>query len=263
MFNLSIIFMALIPFLVAFFSFLSWLLVAMLKTSVRGQVKRNAVTTTVVFSFLIYPTIVNYTFEMFNCIDIEGVTYLKRDFTLECWSGAHVRNILIIGLPVIIVWVFGFPAFIFRILYKNKARLNEKNMLIKYGLFYVGLNDRGYYWEVLVVNIRKILFVGVVVSLTRSSSQLQGMLCFSVLYSTHFMLKQIKPYNKAYLNFTDVFSSFAAIVTLLNGIFFMNDENANKNDSESLVIFIAVVLFNGAFLCYWGVRIVMALVVKG
>jgi hypothetical protein len=37
--------------------------------------------------------------------------------------------------------------------------LNDKELLINYGLFYVGLNDDAYFWEVVVSNARKIIFI--------------------------------------------------------------------------------------------------------
>ena len=167
MFNLSFIFMALVPFGVAALSLISWKLLSMWKPAYIPFIRRNSMSTSIVFIFLIYPNIVNYSFSMLNCIEIDGVTYLKRDFELVCWSGTHIRNILIFALPVFVVWVFGFPLIVFRALYKNKDKLNEKDMLIKYGLYYVGLSDKGYYWEVVVVNLRKVLFVGIIVTLSK------------------------------------------------------------------------------------------------
>ena len=68
-------------------------------------------------------------------------------------------------MPVIIIWVIGFPLFVFRMLYKKRKDLDDKDMIIKYGLFYIGLSDHGYYWEVLVINVRKVLFIAVAISL--------------------------------------------------------------------------------------------------
>jgi hypothetical protein len=66
---------------------------------------------------------------------------------------------LSIGLPFIIIWVIGFPTFIFYRIFKNKERLNEIKFIKNYGLFYVGLNDSSFFWEVLMYNGRKILFI--------------------------------------------------------------------------------------------------------
>lgn len=38
-----------------------------------------------------------------------------------------------------------------------------------YGIFYIGLNDDAYYWEIIVVSVRKILLI--LVATVLSSSQ--------------------------------------------------------------------------------------------
>jgi hypothetical protein len=66
---------------------------------------------------------------------------------------------LAIGLSFIGVWVIGFPAFIFRKLYIYRYRLGEKDFILEYGLFYVGLTEQAFFWEVVISNIRKVVFV--------------------------------------------------------------------------------------------------------
>lgn len=69
-------------------------------------------------------------------------------------------------MPIIVIWVIGFPLFIFRLLSKNKDNLGDKDLIIKYGLFYIGLTDKGYYWEIIAVNTRKVLFIICAVSVS-------------------------------------------------------------------------------------------------
>lgn len=64
-----------------------------------------------------------------------------------------------IGISFILLWAFVFPAFICLRLYRNKDKLNEKTIMTQYGLFYSGLKDKYYYWEVLYVNIKKLIFI--------------------------------------------------------------------------------------------------------
>jgi len=66
-----------------------------------------------------------------------------------------------------VIWILGFPLVVFLILRKYKQNLEEPEMIIKYGLFYIGLNTKGYYWEIIVVNIRKVLFIAITVSLSQ------------------------------------------------------------------------------------------------
>ncbi len=40
----------------------------------------------------------------------------------------------------------------------NLNLLDDRDFLKKYGLFYVGLKDKYYYWEIIVVSLRKMVF---------------------------------------------------------------------------------------------------------
>jgi hypothetical protein len=95
---------------------------------------------------MIYPTITNYTFGMFNCTEVEGVYYLVRDIEIECWSHKHTYILLAYTVPPIIVWVFGFPLLICYLLYKSRSNLNNKDTIMKYGLYYVGFKDKSFFW---------------------------------------------------------------------------------------------------------------------
>jgi len=118
--------------------------------------------------------ILSVTFSLFNCFEMDdGKSYLRRDFEIECWTPSHARMALSIAIPIIIVWVFAFPAFVFIRLYNNRSKLNDKELLINYGLFYVGLNDKAYFWEVVVSNVRKIIFISFSTFLTFGQTQLK------------------------------------------------------------------------------------------
>ena len=121
-----------------------------------------------------------------------------------------------------LVWILGFPIFLLIVLFRHRHKLDNKELIIKYGLFFIGLTDKGYYWEIIVVNFRKVFFIAIAVSMSKISQELQALLCFTVLYLYMSLLKYIKPYNKPYLNFTDEFSTFTSIMTLMTGMFFLD-----------------------------------------
>ena len=68
---------------------------------------------------------------------------------------------MLVLLPIFVFWIVGFPAFTFLLLKRNKSKLDEKEYLILLGLFYVGLKEDTFYWEVVVNNARKI-FISIV-----------------------------------------------------------------------------------------------------
>ena len=65
----------------------------------------------IVLLFLVYPTILKITLQMFACSEIEGVWYLDIYMNDECWTGNHALYLLTIALPSLIIWVIGLPLF--------------------------------------------------------------------------------------------------------------------------------------------------------
>ena len=82
--------------------------------------KRNTVATVILFVFMLYPSIAKNSFDIFNCIKIDGVYYMKRDLTIQCWESTHLYMVFAIGIPILIIWILGFPILISIILYRNK-----------------------------------------------------------------------------------------------------------------------------------------------
>ena len=47
---------------------------------------------------------------------------------------------------------------IFVKLYKMREKLNEESVLKVYGLFYIGFKDNNFYWQIIVINLRRLVF---------------------------------------------------------------------------------------------------------
>ena len=136
--------------------------------------RNNIMVTFYIICFLAYPLILTTSFSIYSCMEIDdGKKYLRRDFQIECWTPEHMKMALSIGIPIIIIWVLAFPAFIFIRIKNNKVNLNDKNLLINYGLFYVGLNDEAFFWEIIVSNVRKLIFISCTTFFAQSQIQLK------------------------------------------------------------------------------------------
>ena len=121
----------------------------------------------IIIIFISLPSITNLTFSIFNCIDIfnDGDTYLAEDMSIKCWDGTHGYYAKSFGIPIILVWVIGFPTIAFFILLFNKKRLSGVESLRRYGFLYVGLNHKAFYWEILL-HFRKVLMISINVFFT-------------------------------------------------------------------------------------------------
>lgn len=61
---------------------------------------------------------------------------------------------LAIGVPGILIWIIGFPAFVWVKLCEKKRFLSNLNVRQRYGFLYNGFSERSYYWEVVSI-VRK------------------------------------------------------------------------------------------------------------
>ena len=106
------------------------------------------------------PTIINYSFSLFICADYEdGYSYLKKDTAIKCWQGKDFVFQVLFATVFVGVWAIIFPIAIYLRINQEKGSLNHPNNLKLYGIFYIGLNDHAFYWEIIVVNIRKIAII--------------------------------------------------------------------------------------------------------
>lgn len=83
---------------------------------------------------------------MFTCRTVDGVSYLKPDMSIVCWSEEHIEVLLRYTAPILLIWVIGFPLLIFVILCKKRRDLDDKITIMKFGLYYIGFKDHSFYW---------------------------------------------------------------------------------------------------------------------
>jgi hypothetical protein len=80
---IGMIIFALLPFIFAILSLLFFILGRYIFSKQLKKIYLHMfITTNLVFIFLMYPSITSYTFGMFNCMEIEGIQYLVRDFSV-------------------------------------------------------------------------------------------------------------------------------------------------------------------------------------
>jgi hypothetical protein len=89
---------------------------------------------------------------------------------------------LTFALGLFVIWVIGFPGYIFYVLYKQRGQLDNEELVITYGLFYVGLRDNAYYWEVIISNVRKVFFVSFNSLLFDTKASVKGLLAVLLLF---------------------------------------------------------------------------------
>jgi hypothetical protein len=125
-------------------------------------------------------------------VEVKGKSYLKNDMEIECYTSKHLTIIFTLVVPVLLVWVIGFPLFILAIL--KRKNLDDKEVILKYGLFYIGFKDSSYYWEIIVNNLRKLVIILISIffnSKTEEAIHSALLAMFTYLYVNHQLLKVV------------------------------------------------------------------------
>lgn len=134
-------------------------------------------TTAFVIIILWLPSVITSSFSVFMCSEYEGKSYLKKDTSIQCWTPDHFFMAFSIGFTFIFIYAILFPIVVDIILSRSQKKFKETRHLKLYGIFYIGLNDDSYYWEIRIVSFRKIsLILGA--ALIASSQQ-----SYRVIYS--------------------------------------------------------------------------------
>lgn len=142
------------------------------------ELKRSITVTCYILIYFFYPIIVNLTLSLFICTKLEDENgnlsfYLVRDMSVKCWTRDHYKYAIGIAVPLSIVWILGFPFYIFWKLYKARRNLNDKEVLLSYGVFIVGLEDNSFFWEILVSNFRKVIYIACGAFMTFATSSVK------------------------------------------------------------------------------------------
>jgi len=92
-----------------------------MKTDVSGK----AMSTLIIVLFLVHPSLVQYMFYDFKCLDIDGEGRIQDDLEVVCWNAEHKLYSYFIALPSIFVWGLGIPLFAFILLSKVRFNLDS------------------------------------------------------------------------------------------------------------------------------------------
>lgn len=125
-----------------------------------SQHKRWATASIVICLFAIHGTIVKTSMTLFTCMDLgRKQKFLIADLNIQCWEGAHIQWVSILGVLMILLEVLGIPLMGFIVLYKNRNSLHDPRTMEKYHFLYLGYKDKYYFWEIVVVTKKSLIVI--------------------------------------------------------------------------------------------------------
>lgn len=173
------------------------------------QIKLKLLLTTTVIFYLAYPQIVKNTFALLRCTnEIDGVSYLVLNTNIICFGSSHNKLVVFLGLPILVLWIFGIPAIILYTLYKKRKNLDHIDNLRTFGFWYLGIRRKCYYWESLL-EYKKLLIIIITVDIVGMGQSYQAFLILLILYLYFILSSNLKPYKVSYINRVSYYSEFA------------------------------------------------------
>jgi len=236
-----------------------------------------------VLLFLLQPSLVERCAMIFSCVKLgRGDTdlFMTADLSVRCWewSGRHGLYIFALGLPLLILYVVGFPVGVWKFLMsaKNQPKVlaiaqtattsvlsgpqaenalpaHTQTFADNYGFLFLGYKSEIAYWEV-VVMLRKIAIslIGVIVAVDFRLQGMSGMLV--VIFAIYAQLLYT-PFVQADLNLFEFLSLCSSMATFYFGIFTLD---AGANGASIPASSVVALVVNSVYLfavVVWGVKL--------
>jgi hypothetical protein len=250
----KIVLLSFLPLLMSLLGAAFWLPYALI-TRQWNKLRNELVTTSVVFFFLIHPSLVKFMFAFLDCRQLNVGEYWMNSFlNIRCWDGQHMKYALAVAMPSIALWGIGLPTICLIYLIKCRHKLDLTSNRLRLGFIYNGYERRKYYWE-LVILYRKMLIISIAVFLGNVSIYVQALSAMLVILVALALQSKHNPYVVSAMNELELRGILVGGVTVYGGMYSLS---GSMDDSSMVIIFVIIVTLNAYFLGYWLVRVGIA-----
>ena len=139
--------------------------------------------------------------------------YIKTHNSVQCYTEEYnfLKNAVII--PALTFWALIVPLGIFFILFKIRRRLFVSEPLrIVFGNFYNSYYESSYYWGVIIITFKVMIYV--LNSVISTSPILKGVIFTMIIHSYYYLLRRKSPYPYKYLFLAEKLCCAAYMTTL-------------------------------------------------
>jgi len=117
--------------------------------------------------FLLHAPLSQRGFYFFDCRNIGERSFLRTDFTIECFTAKH-QTMVPVALTFLAAFSFLFPMLVLLQLCRHRKHLHSPEIRHKFGFLYNSFNVGGEYWELHEV-FRKMVLTGLLVFIPGNS----------------------------------------------------------------------------------------------
>ena len=164
------------------------------------------------------------------------------------YSSEHIFWMLILGLPMISIWIFGSIVFALLILIRNRNNLEDVNIKRYFLILYQGLRPKTFYWE-FVNTIRKVMIVVINVILANYNGMYRVILSVIVLLIIFRFQIYLKPYKDQINNEIEMKAILVGSFTIYCGIIFISE--ASNFTLMNMILLVLLITSNTYFVLDW------------
>ena len=233
------------------FSGLIWVVFMKIKRKALQFFKKEIIITIIVVGFTLQPSIVNMYFTAINCIEINGVFYVKKQLTLQCWEGEHLKVFYFFVLPSLLLWSIILPLICF---FYVKNNIRSKDYQTRSSLIYItkGVRMNYYYWEFVMMAKRyciSMVSAFLISDLTLATSVILLIIIFFSLLHLY-----LRPYNLIVFNTLQDFSFYSSFMVFFLCLYYVVDQE----EKSQLICLVFLLLGIMIFLVRFGKHILKA-----
>ena len=225
-----------------------------------------------IIMFIVYPSVCKQVFQLLACrgnLDPSSDngtpsqrTYILTELQVQCYDEQHAIYILLVGLPTLVLYVFGFPLISLLVLKRHKGKVLSDEVLYRYSMFLNGYREEYLFWEC-IISLRKALLTFVSVFFAQMGVFTQVYAAIFTLFIFLILQARASPYATESLNELESGALYTSFLSLYIGLLLYMD--VSDDTVKSTLPFILLFL-NIGFVC-WAVSIVAkkflpALIVK-
>ena len=234
-----------LPILLFLLVAIIWVIIYYIKPSWVKNLTRYLIISFISIMFLLHPRLAQSGISIFRWIDIgDNDNKVRIDSDVTCYSMEHLKWCLLLGLPILIIWVVGMPVIALVLMYKNIRKEGDNKIREYFLILNQGLKEKNFYWE-FVNSLRK---VWILVSFLFPFNY-QILFSTSLLIITWRLQSYLKPYKSKEKNEIEMLGINVGIVTLLWGLIFSEDDGNNAN--LNLIALSVLVFLNVVFILRW------------
>jgi hypothetical protein len=222
MYYTNVLLTSLLPIALFLLCLLVWLLLGCC-LDIQNKARKIGASAVIIL-FILHPTITKQMFSMFACMDIgDGHLWLDSDLSLRCWDALHVRQLLYLALPSIIIWIIGLPSLTLGILIRKRFGLERESTRLMFCFLYKGYQRKRFYWE-FVILYRKVALLTALVFLNIISVKVQSLTVLAILLVALVGQVQVQPFFDRSLNSLEAKSIVVTAVTIYSGLYYATED---------------------------------------